>query len=218
MSHPIELEVRAEILPTDREQVARALERLGFVQKNSTRRTMLMSFGRISRIAEDEDQGTAETDIRCRVTNGSAEVVVKIGGVHAHDRKEISTSIEVDVLPAFARVIGALNMFHKVGSRITTNYTRGEIVASIVASPSGIAYLELEKMSDETRAEQDRAELETLAHELKVTLLPGREAFIDLCNRLTEQDDWRFSGSEEEIVRFLEEAHTTGALHTDGGK
>lgn len=211
MTHPIELEIRAEIREEERGAVARALERAGFCEGNVARRTMLMSFGQIGRIAEDQHQGMAETDIRCRITNGKAEVVVKIGGVHAHDRKEISTPVAPGALPAFARVVGALNMFHKVGSRTTTNYVRDHITASIVSSPSGLAYLELEKMSDEAHAEADRTELMTLAEELGVTLLRDREAFIDLCTRLTKRDDWTFFGSEEEIERFVQEAKTTGA-------
>jgi adenylate cyclase class IV len=211
MTHPIELEVRAEIQVQETEEVAARLIQAGFVVQNVAHRTMLMSFGRIGRIAEDEDQGTAETDIRCRMTNGQAEVVVKIGGVHAYDRKEISTPIKVEMLPAFARVVGALNMFHKVGSRMTTNYVREHITASIVSSPSGLAYLELEKMSDETHTENDRRELTALAETLGVTLLPDREAFMDLCTRLTKRDDWAFHGSEADIERFIKEAKETGA-------
>ena len=211
MTHPIELELRAELRPNQCDAVAAALVREGFLVRETARRTMLMSFGRIGRIAEDEDQGVSETDIRCRITNGNAEVVVKIGGVHAHDRKEISTPISAEALPAFARVIAALNMCHKVGSRTTHNYVRGEIIASIVSSPSGLAYLELEKMSDEAHAEQDRNELTALAELLGVTLMPGREAFIDFCNRLTQQDDWRFQGSEEDVTRFMQEIKNTAA-------
>ena len=212
--HPIELEVRAEIQAREREEVAARLIQAGFIIQNVAHRTMLMSFGRIGRIAEDEDRGTAETDIRCRITNGEAEVVVKIGGVHAHDRKEMSTPIQPAMLPAFARVIGALNMFHKVGSRVTTNYARERITASIVSSPSGLAYLELEKMSDETHAENDRKELTALAETLGVTLLADREAFMDFCTRLTKCDDWPFQGSESEIERFMKEAKETGASQT----
>lgn len=211
MIHPIELEVRAEIREEESALVTAALLERGFVVKNEARRTMLMSFGQIGRIAEDDHQEMIETDIRCRITNGDAEVVVKLGSVHAHDRKEISTPIPGEALPAFARVIGALNMFHKVGSRITKNYTRGEIIASVVSSRSGLSYLELEKISDEAHAEADRAELVALAKELGVVLIPGREAFLDLCARLTERDDWRFQGSEEEIERFMTEIKNTGS-------
>lgn len=211
MTHPIELEIRAEIAPTDLSRVEQALLAVGFALRDTTRRSMLMSFGQIGRIAEDNDQGTMETDIRCRITNGSVEVVVKLGGVHAHDRKEISTSITPEMLPAFAKVVGALNMFHKVGSRVTKNFVRERITASLVSSPSGLSYLELEKMTNETDAPRDREALEALAQELKVEIMPGREAFINFCNRLTERDDWRFSGSEEDVERFLADIKTTGS-------
>lgn len=210
MPHPIELEVRGELHTADKDRVRANLLEQGFVKKDETHRTMLMSFGMIGRIPEDEDyakqnQQPQETDIRCRITNGQAEVVVKLGGVHAHNRREISTPVSPEVLGQFARVIGSLNMLHKVGSRTTENFVKDAITASIVSSKSGLAYLELEKISDETHAEQDKQELIALAQSLQVDLWHDREAFIKFCTRLTNQDDWRFYGTEEDVKRFIEE-------------
>lgn len=210
MPHPIELEVRGELHTADKDRVRANLLEQGFVKKDETRRTMLMSFGVIGRIPEDEDyakqnQQPQETDIRCRITNGQAEVVVKLGGVHAHNRCEISTPISPEVLGQFARVIGSLNMLHKIGSRTTENFVKDAITASIVSSKSDLAYLELEKISDEAHAEQDKQELMALAQSLQVVLWPDREAFIEFCTRLTKQDDWRFYGTEEDVKRFIEE-------------
>lgn len=212
-THPIEVEVRAELSP---EEVARVRETLlaqGFTAHDIQRRTMLMSFGRIGRIPEDQDGPILdqETDIRCRVTNGKAEVVVKLGAVHADNRQEMSQPISPESLGAFARVVGTLNMLHKVGSRTTENFQRGATTASIVSSRSGLTYLELEKMSDKEHAESDRQELHKLSRILDITLWPGREAFIEFCTRLTERDDWRFYGSEKDVKRFLQEAESTGA-------
>lgn len=214
MAHPIELEVRAELTPAQVFTVRERLLTAGFISRDTTRRTMLMSFSQIDRIAEDAEREQAypqETDIRCRITNGSAEVVVKLGGVHAHDRKEISTPIPPAMLPCFARVIGATNMFHKVGSRTTENFVRGSISAAIVSARSGLSYVELEKISDEAHAEADRLEVEALAQALGIALLDTREAYIAFCTRLTEQDDWTFRGTEEEVSRFLEEIQEAGS-------
>lgn len=211
MPHPIELEVRAELAANEIERVRATLKELSFRATKQTRRTMLMSFGQVGRITEDDEMngGFQETDIRCRITDGHAEIVVKLGGVHAHDRREISTLVSPAALAQFARVIGSLNMFHKVGSRITENFVREDITAAIVSSRSGLAYLELEKISDEEHADQDREELLKLADELEVSLLKDRETFMELCTRLTEQDDWRFDGSEEAVERFLQEAEVS---------
>ena len=208
MPHPIELELRGELHPTEVTRVRTALFEAGFKHRDTTKRTMLMSFGRIGRIAEDNDAHIPdqETDIRCRITNGQAEIVVKLGGVHAHNRQEISIPISPDQLGDFARVVGAFNMLHKVGSRTTENFVRGEVTVSIIFNKSGLTYIELEKMSDEIRAETDREELTQLAHELGITLWPGREAFMEFCTRVTEQDDWLFHGRNEDVQRFLEEA------------
>lgn len=208
MLHPIELEIRAELAPGDIIRVREALTKAGFEAHRRTRRTMLMSFGQIGRIAEDNemDGEFQETDIRCRVTDGQAEIVVKLGGVHSHDRREISTAVSPEALGTFARVVGSLNMFHKVGSRVTEHFARGAVSAAIVSSRSGLAYLELEKLSDDAHAERDRTELLMLAKQLNVSLLKDREAFMEFCTRLTEQDDWRFDGSPEAIERFITEA------------
>lgn len=211
MSHPIELELRGELRPTEVAHIRSLLLEAGFKHRDTTKRTMLMSFGRIGRIAEDNDANMPdqETDIRCRITNGQAEIVVKLGGVHAHNRQEISIPISSNQLGDFARVVGAFNMLHKVGSRTTKNFVRGEVVVSIIFNKSGLTYIELEKMSDETRAEVDRQELTQLAHELGITLWPGREAFMEFCTRVTKQDDWLFHGSIKDVQRFLKEAQET---------
>ncbi len=211
MSHPIELELRGELHPNQVSQVRTTLLETGWVHRDTTKRTMLMSFGRVGWIREDnlDNVPDQETDIRCRVTNGQAEVVVKLGGVHAYNRQEIATPISLHQLGDFVRVIGALNMVHKVGSRTTQNFVRGDIIVSITASQSGIMYIELEKISDETHAETDRHTLTQLAHTLGVTLWPDREAFLAFCTRITKQDDWLFHGSDEDVQRFLEEAGQT---------
>lgn len=213
MSHPIELELRGELHPTDAARVRTALFETGFHHRDTTKRTMLMSFGRVGRIAEDNPGGAPdqETDIRCRITNGQAEVVVKIGNLHAHNRQEISTAVSIEQLATFARVVGAFNMLHKVGSRTTENFVRNDITASIISSKSGLMFIELEKISNEDHAQADRQELTRLAHHLGVTLWPGREAFMEFCGRITEQDDWMFHGKEEEVWKFLEEARQTGS-------
>ncbi|MBP6945303.1 hypothetical protein KBD61_03490 [Patescibacteria group bacterium] len=204
MPHPIELELRGELTSPQKDRVREALLKQGFAKKNETHRTMLMSFGIVGRIAEDTDiAAPQETDIRCRITNGQAEIVVKLGGVHAHDRREISTPVSPETLAQFARVIGSLNMLHKVGSRFTENFVRDDITASIVSSKSGLAYLELEKMSDELHLKKDQQELNELAKTLDIPLWPDREAFIEFCTRLTNQDDWRFYGTEEDVRKFL---------------
>ena len=157
MPHPIELEIRGELTPAEKDRVRNTIVEQGFIKQNEARRTMLMSFGMIGRIDEDDEQKPPqETDIRCRITNGQAEVVVKLGGVHAHDRQEISTPISTQSLADFARVIGSLNMLHKVGSRITENFVRDKITASIVSAKSGLSYLELEKISDDRKAGEDK--------------------------------------------------------------
>lgn len=216
MSHPIELELRGELHPTDATRVRTALFEAGFHHRDTAKRTMLMSFGRVGRIAEDnhDNMPDQETDIRCRITNGQAEIVVKLGNLHAHNRQEVSTTVSVEELANFARVVGTFNMLHKVGSRTTENFVRNEIVASIISSKSGLMFIELEKISDEDHAQVDRQELTRLAHHLGVTLWPGREAFMEFCTRITEQDDWMFHGKEEEVWKFLEEARQTGSSTT----
>ena len=83
----IELELRAGLERKNIKPLAAGLERLGFRLGSSTRRTSIMHFGHVTRYDKYTSADDDHVDIRCRVTNGRAEVVAKIGPPHGHNRK-----------------------------------------------------------------------------------------------------------------------------------
>lgn len=205
MNH-IEVEIRAEIAQNETEHIKNQLQELGFLPMSSTHRVMLMSFGSINHIEDEQGElKPQETDIRLRVTNGVAEIAVKLGTVQSSDRMEMNIPVSHETLVSTARWIGSLNMFHKVGTRFTSNFTRDHITASLVSTKSGISYLELEILADTAQKEAAQAELEALAHTLGVSILTTREAYLEFVGRMTTHDDWRFHGTEDDIVRFIKE-------------
>lgn len=158
-------------------------------------RTMVMFFGEV------EDSGV---DIRCRVTNGKAEVVVKVGAYHAHDRMEVATDVTVKQMIAFARMFAAMGFSNaKVGTRASFEYAINGVDVSLVRGMSGLGYIELERMvASAGEIEAERPKLEVLAHKLGVKLWTTGEEYYAFCKRLTDDEDWRFTGSEEDMARL----------------
>ncbi len=205
-SHPIELEIRGEL---KREEIPAFIKRLikkCFRHHSTTRRTSVMSFG----VTEATGRGwkvdkREEVDLRCRITNGKAEVVTKIGISDAPNRLEICQPVTLKEMLTFARMFGSMGFFTKVGSKVTRNYKKGRIVVSIAESRSGITYVEIEKMTDRQHENKDLDTLKKLAHDLELTLFPSREVFLELCTRLTKQDDWEFTGNDADLERLQKE-------------
>ncbi len=208
----IELEIRGEIYAKDILAIGQRLRVLGFREIEETRRTSVMSFGDVSRFEHDEgNKKPTQVDIRCRITNGKAEVVGKIGETHAANRLEISQPVTRNELFAFARLFGSMGFFTKVGSKVTKNFQKGSVIASLVKSPSGLAYIEIEKMTDQKREKRDLKELQALAKQLGIKLWKSRKEFLDFCRLLTERDDWEFHGTSKDIKRLKKEIKKAGS-------
>ena len=111
----------------------------------------------------------------------------------------------------FARLFGAMGFYTKVGSRCTENYVRGAFTVSLVSSPSGLAYIEIEKMSTKEREHEGGKEVREVAQELGVTLWKTRQQFLTFCDQLTARDDWEFFGTEEDVKRLRAEIRKTGS-------
>lgn len=211
----IEAEIRAEIRYSDLSRIQKTLNKKGFVPTTSTKRTSVMFFGEVSQKGDGWNLHHSRVlDIRCRITNGSAEVVTKIGQTHASDRKEITRNVTLAEMIDEACFLAHLGFFAKVGSKTTKNYTRGACTVSLVESPSRLAYAELEIMTTAKRAKTDLASLHALAKELHLEIL-SKKAFHELCNKLTKRDDWIFHGTSRDIQKLKREIHAFGS---DGGE
>lgn len=199
----IEVELRGEIRVADIPKIEQTLRAHGFKIEKSYRRTMAMSFGWVQGNGERMQKSAPQwADLRCRMTNGKGEIMCKIGKASAHNRREISVPVNTQDFLRFAEMFGAMGFFTKVGTREAIAYRKGKIQVALVQSPSGLAYVELEIMSDRAHEKQDVAVLRALAKELGLTLWPSEKEFFAFCDKLTRRDDWRFKGTPADIKRL----------------
>ncbi len=190
----IELELRGECTKTFDELKAR-LDALGSGRYEV--RTMVMFFGEVA------GRGV---DLRCRVTNGDAEVVVKVGEYHAHNRRETSVEVNTEQMIGFARIFAAMGFENaKVGTRESFEYATDGMDVSLVRGMSGLAYIEFEKLVSGDEVDRERPLLEALARKLGVRLWTTGEEYYAFCKRLTDDEDWRFTGSSADVARLKEQ-------------
>ena len=215
MKKSIELEIRGEITLKEIPGLVTRLKALGFRSTGETRRTSVMSFGDVSMFDRDKKKHGGPTftqiDNRCRITNGKCEVVTKIGLTHASNRLEIGQLVDFRNFLTFAQMFGSMGFFTKVGSKVTKNFRRGSINIALVKSPSGLAYIEIEKMSDRAREKNDLRELKKIATELNIQLWTSRKQFLDFCQKLTDRDDWRFYGHPQDLAKLKKEIQRAGS-------
>lgn len=209
--NPIELEIRAIINHETIPELRQKLIKQGFKPVSTTRRTMVMSFGTASASGLNWDEGKKdEIDVRCRVTNGKAEVVAKIGRTSAANRVEVSVPVSIDDMLKFAQLFGAMPLFSKVGSRQTENFKKGTITASIVtALPSKLSYIELERMTTREKESADLNVLQALAKELGVTLIKNHAEYLKFCDQLSKYDDWVFEGTAADLKKVKSDIKKT---------
>lgn len=202
----IEVELRGEIKPADIKPLAQKLISKGFSLEKRYRRTMAMSFGWVQGRGERMKKSAPQwADLRCRITNGKGEIMCKIGKASAHNRREISVPVSKSDFLRFAEMFGAMGFFTKVGTREAVAYRKGKIQVAFVKSPSGLAYIELEIMSDRKHENADAAVLRMLAEELGVKLWPTEKEYFAFCDKLTRRDDWRFKGSASDLQKLAKE-------------
>ncbi len=202
----IEVELRGEIRVAEIPVIGRKLRAAGFRLEKRYRRTMAMNFGYVQARGEKMGSGKPQwADLRCRITNGDAEIMCKIGEGAAHNRREISVPVSKADFLRFAEMFGSMGFFTKVGTREAVTYRKGKTQIALIKSPSGLAYVELEIMSDRIREAKDLASLRALAKELGLTLWPGKKEFFAFCDKLTRHDDWRFTGTPKDLKRLAKE-------------
>ncbi|MCL5781922.1 MAG: CYTH domain-containing protein [Patescibacteria group bacterium] len=181
----IELELRAEINHIKYKDLINSLERIGRLS-SSTERLSVMYFG--------EANGNP-VDIRVRITNGNAEVVLKSGQFGAADRTEVSQPIQRAQFLGMVKLFSGLRFKIEVGERKTVNFVvEDDIVLSLI-SAGNISYLELECMSTENQVKSNENRLREIARRLDIRLLESDAEFDNLCDRLSKTVDWPYTDS-----------------------
>lgn len=188
----IELEVRAEVPLKHYETLLAHLKRHGKL-KSRTKRCSVMFFG--------HDAGGKPVDLRVRITNGEAEVVMKKGALHAANRIEFSQPVAKADMAGLACVFSMLGFEAKVGERVTVNFDFGKGTVVALVKADRIAYLEVERMTDKQHYEDDKTEVMEVLSELGYKPLLKSD-FDDLCHRLTKHVDWKFHGTPKDLTRL----------------
>lgn len=187
----IELEMRAEVPEGESGKLLAHLKRHGRLI-SKTRRCSAMFFG-----AAHHDQ----YDLRVRITNGQAELVIKKGGLHKHDRIEFSQAIARSEMLGLVRVFSLLGFEAKVGERQTMNFDFGKGTIVSLVKAGKITYLEVERMTNSKKLKNDKMEVLNVLKDLGYTPL-NKDSFMDLCHRLTKHTDWVFKGTIQNLKKL----------------
>ena len=195
MTENIELELRAKISKEQKESVKTFLKDHGKMISD-THRLSVMFFGNVNNV---------ETDIRIRVTNGKAEVVIKRGDYHSHNRTEVSQEIAKNDIVGMTRLFSQLDIEDvKVGERETENYDLGDGVVASLVTAGDISYIELERLTSKENEIEHQHKLEQIAKAMDLSLIKNREEFLTLCDELNAKDDWVFKGSAKDYEKLSE--------------
>jgi hypothetical protein len=189
----IELELRAEISPDKIEKILLELKNK-YTLLYETKRLSVMFLGEIN---------NSEFDIRLRInSNKKAELVIKKGFFHSHDRIETSQLVEKD------QFLGLVKMFSLFGfkSKITEreNFVfdlEGGIELTLVIAGS-ISYVEIEKMSNNDNLEENRKKLIEIVDKMGLQLIKDSADFNELCDRLTKFSDIEYNGSDNDLKKI----------------
>ncbi len=188
-SKNIELELRAEVSSYRFQKLLLELKK-NTKQISATKRLSIMFLGSI--------QGT-NFDIRIRInSDGKAEIVIKKGDFHVHDRIEVSQKIKKDQLLGFVDIFSLLKFRAKVTERENFEFDLGGGVVMVLVKADLITYVEVEKMSDRENLEVDRDELLRIMNNFNLKAIEDGKEFNKLCDRLTEHSDWEFNGSAKQ--------------------
>lgn len=179
---PIELELRCEIPYRQFTKVLNHLRRHGKFLKH-TKRLSVMCFGKV---------GDNKLDVRIRTTKQRAEVVMKKGHWHAHDRTEVIQKISPNQFLGMTRIFAELDFDMKVGERETYDFGFRPGIVITLGRGGKIVYLEVEKQTTSAKLPRDKKELTALARALNLPPFLSGQQFYALCHRLTKHVDWHF--------------------------
>ena len=202
MNKNIEVEVRAEISLSQFDDLLLKLKER-HKEKSHVKRLTVMFFGEINQV---------EFDIRVRVTDkGDAEVVVKKGDYHSHNRSEASQRIEKDQFLGMVHFFSIFGFGSKVTERENFNFELEDNMELSLVRAKSIAYVEVEKMSDKESADRVRGDLVEVLEEFDLEPI-NSDGFMDLCSRLGKETDIIFTGSEDDFRALKERLLFYGVL------
>lgn len=189
----IELEIRAELSKKQFQELLNQLKKEKKLE-HQTKRLSVMFWGEISKEV---------FDIRVRTdSNQNTEIVIKKGNFHSKDRKEFYKKISKDQFTIFVELFSLLGLQSKMTERENFVFDLGNKINLVMVKAKSIYYLELEKISSLKDKNKNYKELKEVASILGVSLIKNKKEFENLCNRLTNESDYKFSGSTKHIDRL----------------
>lgn len=189
----IELELRAEILPGKIEKILLELKNK-YTLLHETKRLSVMFLGEIN---------NSEFDIRLRInSNKKAELVIKKGFFHSHDRIETSQLIEKDQFLGLIKMFSLFGFKSKITERENFVFDLGDGIELTLVIAGSISYIEIEKMSNNDNLEKNRKKLVKIVDEMGLQLIKDPVSFNELCGRLTKFSDTEYNGSNDDLKKI----------------
>lgn len=188
----IELELRSELTI---DQFKNTFERLKNETKlvSQTKRLSIMFLGKVNK---------ADFDIRLRIDNKkNAELVIKKGFFHAHNRIETSQKINKDQIVGFAKLFSFFGFNSKITERENFVFNIGQGIEIVLVKAGSIAYLEIEKMSSRKDIVKNKKRLLKILEDLKLKPIK-KQAFNELCDRLSIYSDIKFNNSQKDFKKL----------------
>lgn len=193
MKKNIEVELRAEIQKKDIPKLIKKVTELGSLVSHTSRLSVLFH-GRINEV---------ESDIRVRTKNKQeAEIVIKRGDFHSHDRTEESIKIKPTEFLQYVSLFSTMGFSSKVIERENLNYDLGKGVLLSIVKAKNIAYVEIEKMSDVKNKLEDTKLLKSILSLLNLNEIKNKSEFDELCVRLSKHSDWEFDSNLKNIKKL----------------
>lgn len=193
MENNIEVELRAEVSLNQLEGLLDYLKEKNKLTSH-TKRLSVMFLGNINQ---------ANFDIRVRISSdGSAELVVKRGDYHVHNRTESSQEITKDQFIGIVKIFSLFGFQAKVTERENFVFDLRDDTTMVLVKAGSIAYVEVEKMSDEKNTDSVRKRLLKILEDLQLKPIDNGNEFKELCDRLTKYSDWVFGGSTDDIEKL----------------
>lgn len=189
----IELELRAEV---SSKQFTDMLKKLKQQTKliSCTKRLSAMFLGKINK---------SNFDIRVRISsNKKAEMVVKKGYFHTHDRTESSQEINKGQFIGIVKILSLFNFKSKITERENFVFDFGDNIYLTMVKAGNIFYAEIEKMSNEEEKREDKNKLLKIFSNLNLNFIKDEKEFNNLCSRLSNDSDWAFNCSKEHLKKL----------------
>jgi len=189
----IEVELRAEVSLNQLDGLFDHLKEKSKLALQ-TKRLSVMFLGNVNQV---------NLDIRVRISSdGNAELVVKKGNYHAYNRAESSQEITKDQFIGIVKIFSLFGFQSKVTERENFVFDLGDNITMVLVKSGSIAYVEVEKMSNDKSVNAVRKRLLKILENLQLKPIDNGDEFKELCDRLTKYSDWVFGGSANDIEKL----------------